>query len=177
MNPVFAYGISFASVIAVVAASSPITGAAINTPWYRAIRPSFTPPNFVFPIAWTTWYIMIAVAMAQALMLQNESLKVELVFGFVVNLVLNVVWCYVYFGFKDLAAALGVILILNLSNAQLFFTGYAVKQNSYIVILLVPYFCWILFATALNFASLLKADSAKHLIGVKETVATTYRQE
>ena len=64
-NPYYYYGTLVAWIFviqAVGATTGYFTRGSIRN-WYKSIKRSpLTPPNYVFPVVWTTLYIMIAIA-------------------------------------------------------------------------------------------------------------------
>ena len=59
-------GLWMLAVFVVLVAGAASVGAQYRPgPWYAALaKPSWTPPNWLFPVAWTVLYTMIAVASA-----------------------------------------------------------------------------------------------------------------
>ena len=58
--------------------------------WYESIKPSITPPNFVFPIAWTILFILIALSLYTAW--TNSVDKKPIIIVFTINLGLIIYW-------------------------------------------------------------------------------------
>jgi tryptophan-rich sensory protein len=134
--------ISVFSVVVTAILGSQYTQQSVQTPWYTRIRPAFAPPSWVFPVVWTTLYVVLSVAMY--LSIQGDS---PFLTGLnVANLVLNVVWCWVFFGKREPGWAIPVILAnLGIAASIAYFTKIdAVKW------LMAPYIAWLSFATALN---------------------------
>lgn len=134
-----------------------IVGAAATTgskfmpgPWYESLaKPSWTPPNWLFPIAWTVLYIMIAVAGWRVW--QAEGFGVALaVWG--VSLVLNALWSYLMFGSHRIDLALADVGLLLASIIA--FILLARHVDGWAALLFAPYLVWVSFATALNYAVL-----------------------
>lgn len=158
MEAVKAYIISFV-ILATVAIFPNDVMKATNSKWYQCIRPSITPPNIVFPIVWTILYTLIAIALAQTLMVKHDLNKKRiLLWYFGVNLVLNVVWSLLYFGLKEVTAAFIVLIGLILSQFMIMkFVNDLLPP--WVLWILVPYFLWLLFAAVLNFLSIGKLKS------------------
>ena len=80
--------------------SSITTQSSINT-WYPTlIKPSFNPPNWLFAPVWTLLFIMMGIAAGMIwnqLENQRELVKKALLF-FTVQLLLNALWSYLFFG-------------------------------------------------------------------------------
>lgn len=127
----------------------------VNSPWYQKIKPSITPPKWVFPVVWTTLYIIIGYALAKTLMLPESDNKKYLLYLFAINLILNVAWSFVFFGNKDIITAF--IITIGLILSQIYILKYAYKvlsKNVYYS--LIPYLLWLCFAAILNYLSIQK---------------------
>jgi tryptophan-rich sensory protein len=116
--------------------------------WYAALnKPSWTPPNWVFPVAWTILYAMIAVAGWQVWKAGKWTPALAI---WVIGLALNALWSYLMFGRHDIALALVDISALWLAIVAFVVTARPLdKKASY---LFIPYLAWVSFAAALNFA-------------------------
>ena len=55
--------LSVISVLLTAVIGTLLIGNRTKESWYLNLKPSFTPPNIVFPIVWTILFIMIAIAM------------------------------------------------------------------------------------------------------------------
>jgi tryptophan-rich sensory protein len=158
MDTYLAYIIAFLTVFIVQVIPSG-TMKTVKSPWYQCIRPSITPPNFVFPIVWTTLYILIAIALAQTLMRKKSwksfsSIDVLLLL-YAFNLILNVLWSFAYFGNKDVFLALVILILMVISTVAILKYTYDLLP-SWVVYILLPYFLWTCFAGVLNTLSLYK---------------------
>lgn len=116
--------------------------------WYQGLaKPAWTPPDWLFPIAWTVLYFMIAIAGWKVW--QAEGLGAALVI-WLVGLVLNATWSYVMFGRHEIGLALVNVAALWLSIVAFIWAAWHVDRDaSY---LFMPYLVWVSFATALNAA-------------------------
>ncbi|MBC5836911.1 TspO/MBR family protein [Flavobacterium muglaense] len=119
--------------------------------WYPTlVKPSFNPPNWVFAPVWSMLYIMMGVAAGlvwDRMDSDKEVVKKALVL-FAVQLGLNALWSYLFFGLHNPMLALVEIVLLWL----LIFETYSqfIKINKIAGYLLVPYLAWVSFATVLN---------------------------
>jgi tryptophan-rich sensory protein len=111
--------------------------------WYPSlVKSPLNPPSFVFPLAWTLLYILIAIALG-ILMGKKTTLK-----PFYLQLLLNFLWSPVFFGMENPTLALAVVLFLAY---MIFENILRYKKVSIIAAtLLIPYFLWVLFAIYLN---------------------------
>ncbi len=127
-------------------------GGAVTTPalagWYRGLRkPSWTPPNWVFAPVWTLLYLLMAVAGWRLWKLDPHGAAVQL-WG--LQLVLNSLWSYFFFGLRSPGLALADIAALWLSIAALI--SVALPLDATAAWMLVPYLAWVSYASALNLA-------------------------
>ncbi|MEM1371024.1 MAG: TspO/MBR family protein [Pseudomonadota bacterium] len=130
--------------LVVVAAS---TGA-IFAPgeWYDGLsKPSWTPPDWLFPVAWTVLYFMIAIAGWLAWREQGVGLLVGI---WCVHLVLNSAWSYFMFGAQRIDLAM--YDVLGMLATMLVFMVLAWPLSQMAVYLFVPYLAWVSFAAVLN---------------------------
>ncbi len=138
----------------VVAAS--MLGNAITRPhiggWYAAlIKPAFNPPNWIFPVAWTTLFALMAYAAFRVLKwpagTPHRGQALALFYG---QLVLNVAWSYAFFGLQS--PLLGLVVIVPFLAAIILTIRSFEKVDPFASWLLWPYAAWVSFATVLNLA-------------------------
>ena len=130
--------------------SGMVTRSAIIT-WYPTlVKPSFNPPNWIFAPVWSMLYIMIGVAAGlvwNRIDHEKEAVKNALIF-FAVQLGLNALWSFLFFGLKNPLLAGVEIIILWLMIYETY-TKFA-KINSIAGYLFLPYLLWVSFAMVLN---------------------------
>lgn len=130
-------------------ASSRIAPAGAENRWYAALaRPSLTPPDWVFPVAWGSLYILMGVALAMIINARGSRLRGVAIVLFVVQLLLNLAWSPLFFGMHQVSAAL--ILLIGLLVAALATTLVFGRIRAAAAWLMVPYLAWICFAGALT---------------------------
>jgi tryptophan-rich sensory protein len=150
MNKIIRIAITVIVCLAVGYSSSTFTKEGVAT-WYPTIlKPGFNPPNWVFMPVWTLLFILMGVAAGlvwDKIKEQNEEVKKALGF-FLIQLILNAVWSYIFFGLKNPMLALVeiVLLWLMIYETYLKFT----KINKMAGYLLIPYLAWVAFAGILN---------------------------
>jgi len=128
-----------------------VTIPAIPT-WYAALqKPVFTPPNWLFAPAWITLYLLMGIAVFIVWRYGWSEPKVRLALSiFTIQLVLNILWPFAFFGVESPLYGLIIIIalwILILLTMLSFFRVSAAAGW-----LLLPYLLWVSFATALNTA-------------------------
>jgi tryptophan-rich sensory protein len=136
--------ISLFSILLVTYLGGRFTKSNVNNSWYNCIKPNITPPNYVFPIVWTILYILLIKIFKDILDSKNKLL----ITLFVINLLLNIVWTYFYFGQKDIKNAFITILLILATSIIILYKN---KDNK---LLYLPYVLWIGFATYLNYLSI-----------------------
>lgn len=118
--------------------------------WYESLnKPSWNPPNWIFGPIWTVLYLMMAVS---AWLVWRErgwqdARGALMIFG--VQLVLNACWSWLFFGRYRPDLALVDIVLLWLAIGVTIRAFWPINRIA--AYLLVPYWLWVSFATALNF--------------------------
>lgn len=118
--------------------------------WYASLaKPAWNPPSAVFAPVWTLLYAMMGVAawlVWRQVGLREAALPLSL---FLVQLVLNALWSYLFFGLHrpDLALLDIVTLWVAILVVLVLFWRVSIPAG----ILLLPYLCWVGFASFLNF--------------------------
>jgi benzodiazapine receptor len=118
--------------------------------WYASLRKPFcTPPDWVFAPVWIGLYILmgIAVFLVWRTGWHEKQTQMALVL-FSVQLILNALWSFLFFGLRSPLA--GLIEISILAVVILFTIQSFLKINRTAGILLIPYFLWVAFASGLN---------------------------
>jgi benzodiazapine receptor len=143
----------FASVLLcqLAGAAGSIFTASSLTDWYSLLeKPVFNPPSWVFFPVWTLLYTLMGISLyiVWEKGLHDREVKIGLII-FGIQLVLNILWSFLFFGLRSpyygfveiiflwLAILLTIIQFRNIS-----------KTASY---LLVPYILWVSFAALLNY--------------------------
>ena len=119
-------------------------------PWYQSLaKPSWNPPDVVFPMGWTVIYALITVAGITAWRAARTAAQAEWVIGlFALNGFLNISWSILFFRFERPDWAFYEVILLWLSIlAMIVYCGRFSRKAA---LLLVPYLAWVTFAAALN---------------------------
>ena len=104
------------------------------------IQPTFAPPGFIFPIAWSILYILMGIS--NYLSPSNSY--------YFSQLIVNLLWSFIFFTFKCyLFAFIWIILLIIL--VILMMTEYY-KTNKTSFYLQIPYLLWLIFAAVLNYS-------------------------
>lgn len=125
------------------------------TTWYRGLnKPSFTPPDWLFPPVWTLLYIMIGVSAYLFWEKRDESVNYYKARSmYVMQLLFNFFWSYVFFGMHNPLGGAVIIVVLIMLIASCIF--YFSKFDKLAAKLLIPYLVWVCYATALNIGILM----------------------
>ncbi|MBN2477813.1 tryptophan-rich sensory protein [Candidatus Micrarchaeota archaeon] len=118
--------------------------------WYSTLaRPEFSPPNWVFAPVWLSLYTLMGVSLYLVLEAKKSKFRKTALSFFGIQLLLNAVWSYLFFGLQNPFYALVEIVFLW---AFILFTAYYFykisKKSAY---LLIPYLLWVSFAAILNY--------------------------
>lgn len=114
--------------------------------WYRNLnKPSWTPPDWVFPVTWIVLYVCMAVAGARVAMMEGNGVAMAF---WSMQIAFNALWTPVFFGLKKIRTAMGIIVVLW---AAVFCTMVALWSVDTVAgLLFVPYLIWVTIASALN---------------------------
>ena len=121
-----------------------------NYNWYsQLIKPSWSPPAWIFGPVWTFLYVLIAVSFGKVfLMFFQKKIPLIVVLPFILNLIFNFAFTPLQFGLKNnFLAAVDVILVLGtLIWAIITIYPYA----RWVAYIQIPYLLWVTFATTLQ---------------------------
>lgn len=117
--------------------------------FYPQIKVSeFTPPDIYFSVVWGILYVLLVFSFDLVLNSKNKQLIKPAANVFILNLFLQVLWCFVFFYNAQFLAGWTVLVILNFVTLLMIYLFY--KINKLAGILLIPYMLWLLFAGFLN---------------------------
>ncbi len=120
--------------------------------WYESVKPSITPPGWVFPIVWNILFVLIAISLWVAWTNAKPKQRTTLALWFGTNLLLNALWSFLYFGMhRPDFALMDLVLLWITITGMMFVSGKIDKRARW---LLVPYLVWVSFAGVLNYLSI-----------------------
>jgi tryptophan-rich sensory protein len=139
-------------VIFLIACGAAATTGMIFKPgeWYAQLdKPSFTPPNWAFPVAWTIIYLLLAWAGYRLTLLPGSQDVLAL---WAAQIALNTLWTPVFFGARRVFAAMLILALLLLVVAVMVVA--TLRLDLVTGLILLPYLLWLAVAFALNFSIL-----------------------
>ena len=109
------------------------------------------PPNWIFAPVWTALYVLMGIALyliwKKGLKSHNEMMAV---YVFTLQLALNILWSFLFFGLQSPFYGFVGIVILWLAIAATMWHFHDLDARA--GYLLIPYIAWVSFAAILNFA-------------------------
>ena len=111
------------------------------------IQPKFAPPSILFPIIWTILYILMGIS-SYIIAESNNYDKNNSLVVYWTQLIVNLLWSFIFFTFKLYFFAFLWIILLILLVVLMIKRFYSIsKISAYIQI---PYLIWLIFAAILN---------------------------
>ena len=146
---VFAMFLSFLPGILGVIVTPMSTGGNI---WYNSLTNSvWTPAGWVFSVAWTILYFLIGLALFFIMQKNdrtNRQDRVSAYMLFTINIILNTMWSFVFFGAQSPEGALIVLTALIVVAIFMARAFYRISKSA--CYLVIPYILWLMFAFYLN---------------------------
>lgn len=122
-----------------------LTKPEMNT-WYIILnRSTLTPPNYLFPIAWTILYGIIG-ACGWLIWYNDAFTQIKILY--ITHLILNWSWTPLFFYYHCTIMSLIVLCAMNIIVTMIIWLCY--RKMRIISLLMIPYLSWLLFATYLN---------------------------
>ena len=119
------------------------------TTWYDDLKkPRFTPPKKVFGIVWSVLYVFIITSLAIYFLAPSKPNMVITIALLIIHFTASFNWTGLFFNRKKMLAALFDIVIIDITLAVIITLFFQVSTTA--AFLLLPYLCWGLFATYLN---------------------------
>lgn len=115
----------------------------------QLIRPSWSPPSWLFGPVWTMLYVLIAISFGKVfLMAWQKQITYFVALPFALNLIFNLVFTPLQFGLKNnFLASVDILLVL----ITLIWAIVAIFPHArWIAYIQIPYLLWVSFATILQ---------------------------
>ncbi len=120
------------------------------TGWYNDINlPPLTPPNYIFPIVWSVLYVLLILSTFIVLKNADSYNKRKANNFFIIQLFLQILWCFTFFAQGYLGLGFVVIILLDIIVFKMISIYHKISRVA--GMLLYPYYWWLIFATFLNF--------------------------
>lgn len=134
-------------------------GSGSGNPWFiDLVKPSLYPPPATFGIVWTILYLVMGIALTLVITARGAPGRGYAISLFMFQLVLNLAWSPLFFGMHKIAAALALLVAIDLAVLATIIAFRKVRPIA--ARLLLPYFAWVLFATVLNWQFLVANPGA-----------------
>lgn len=144
---IISYVVIIASILLVAVLGSVFVNLGMD--WFGSLnKPSEFVPNFIIPVMWTLIYGIFAVVLC--LWVGNENLTTKTKVWLIINGVLQVLWCLIFFTFNQTLLGLITIVLLLISAYILIIDIY--KQKPIYAYVCAIYPVWVSIATTLNLA-------------------------
>ncbi len=137
---------------AVAALGAWVTRPQIPT-WYATLlKPSWTPPAWLFPVVWNVLYLLMALSLWRLWERSREHVAgaQRVIWLFLAQLALNAAWTPTFFGLHAIWSGLLIIVALAIVLAVTISAARRVDRPA--AWMLVPYLAWIVYASSLNAA-------------------------
>lgn len=119
--------------------------------WFVALeKPVWNPPNWLFGLVWTVIYVLMAISgwLIWDIRDQPKTKRLLVIFG--IQLFMNMAWSAIFFGLQQPAWAFLEIIILWILIGEYIILSWPISKLA--SVLFIPYWLWMGYATALNFA-------------------------
>lgn len=117
--------------------------------WFATLnRPSFNPPSWIFGPVWTTLYILMGISLFLIWKQNVSKERNQAMMVFLIQLLLNFGWSFIFFYFNMIGLALVEIILLWINIVIMLVLFYRIKPMA--AYINIPYLLWVTFATILN---------------------------
>lgn len=127
------------------------TNPSLQSGWYGNLnKPDLVPPSWVFPVVWTTLFVLMGLALFLIWQKSKHPQKRLAYLLFSTQLILNVWWSNLFFYLERPSWALVEIVLLWLSILWTLLVFKKIDRRA--GWLLLPYLLWVTFAIYLNYS-------------------------
>lgn len=117
--------------------------------WYRRLeKPTYNPPDDVFPVVWTILYLLVAFSGWRIWQAESSPERSRALRLWAKQLAANAEWTRLFFGAHRPRRALADALLLESMIIRYIKTAKEVDRGA--ALSFVPYAAWVAFATLLN---------------------------
>ena len=116
-------------------------------PWYSAIvKPSYTPPDWIFAPVWTTLFLMMTIAIWLFWHSKNRDMKT--IYIYFIHIIINTTWSITFFVFHKIL--ISVLVLITLIIMIIILIKNFKRVNLISSYMMIPYLLWSCFALVLN---------------------------
>lgn len=127
--------------------------------WFAQLaKPALAPPTPVFMAIWVLAYVLMGLAVTTVVTARGAPGRGPAIAVFALQLLANLAWAPLLFGWHQIMAALVLLLLLDL--LVVLAIGLFARIRPLAAGLMAPYLLWLLFATALNWQVLTLNEEA-----------------
>lgn len=112
------------------------------------IKPSFSPPVFLFPIVWTVLYMFMGIS-SYIIYTSSSNSKMSALRSYLLQLAFNFFWSILFFRFALYGTAFFWLLAMIVLIAVMIVRFFKISPPA--GYLQIPYLFWCIFAAVLNF--------------------------
>lgn len=112
------------------------------------VKPSFAPPSWLFPVAWSILYAAMSVSLWLAI--RKDVPSRATIALYIVQLLVNLAWPFIFFTLRAFGLAFWWLIVLLALVVWLMVRSF--RTGPIAGWLLVPYAAWTAFAAVLSFA-------------------------
>jgi tryptophan-rich sensory protein len=117
--------------------------------WYDGlVKPGLTPPKKIFWPVWASLYVLIAASLTIYFLTPAKPYFLPSLLLLCAHFAAGFSWTSIFFGRKRILAALLDLLFMDATLAAIMIVF--IQTNHIAALLLIPYCCWCLLATYLN---------------------------
>ena len=117
--------------------------------WYDSLtKPFLQPPAWVFTPVWIILYGAILSSVIIYTITPSKKDKINGYVYLILHMIFNLLWSPIFFLLHKINIALFVILMMGITLILMIYKFLTVSKLAGII--LIPYFCWIMFALYLN---------------------------
>jgi len=139
--------------------SSMLSNSGYSNAWFRSLDlPSFMPPGWAFPVAWTLLYICLGLSLAMLIHARGAERRGLAIGLFVAQLAVNYTWSPVFFGMRQITLGLILTIVMIALTGALLTLLWRIRTAA--AVLVLPYFFWLFFAMALNYDVMVRNPDA-----------------